>query len=79
MHITSLRQVIGRGGSIHRWLFATGATAGRFQGGAFSRPNSNSAPFADSDALARELLSAPAAMNQWELAGAIAQTHRTLG
>jgi len=78
MHITSLRQVIGRGGNIHRWLFAVGATVGRFQAGAFSRPNSNSAPFADSDALAREILSAPATMSHWELASAIADSHRSI-
>lgn len=76
MHITSLRQAIGAGQRIQRWLFASGAAVGRFQAGAFSRPQSNSAPFADSDALARELLSAPATMQPWELAGAVAQAHQ---
>ena len=51
---------------------------GRFQSGAFSRPHSNSAPFADSDALARELLSAPKTMSGWELAGTIAENHRSI-
>lgn len=78
MHITSLRQVIARDGSIQRWLLAVGAAVGRFQAGAFSRPNSNSAPFADSDALARELLSAPATMSHWELAGSVADSHRSI-
>jgi len=78
MHITSLRQVIGRAGRVQRWLFATGAAVGRFQAGAFSRPQSNSAPFADSDALARELLAAPASMEQWELAGTVVQAHHSI-
>lgn len=78
MHITSLRQAIGRKGRIQRWLFATGAAVGRFQAGAFARPQSNSASFADSDALARELLSAPATMDQWELAGAVTQAHQSI-
>lgn len=78
MHVTSLRQVIGRDSKIYRWLFATGAGVGRFQAGAFSRPHANSAPFADSDALARELLSAPKTMSGWELAGSIAEHHRSI-
>ncbi|GAA1405000.1 adenylate cyclase [Glutamicibacter uratoxydans] len=79
LHINSLRQVIGPDGAVHRWLFAVGASVSGIQGGAFSRPKSNSAPFADSDALAREVLSAPARMSPWELAGSVGDAHRILG
>lgn len=54
--ITSKHHVVGPRGERHETLFAVGPGTSAWGSGAFSRPNSNAAPFRDNDALARLLL-----------------------
>lgn len=58
LRVDSTHRVITASGDTVSWLFAAGAGVAGFGGGAFSRPHSNAAPFRDSDAIAREILSA---------------------
>lgn len=58
------------------WLFAVGAGTSGWGAGAFARPHSNSAPFRDTDALARRLLVDPAPVaSVSELESALAVVH----
>ncbi|WP_181149707.1 FAD/NAD(P)-binding domain-containing protein [Arthrobacter sp. MYb227] len=58
IRVDACHRIIDRAGKTRPWLFAVGAGVAGFSAGAFSRPHSNAAPFRDSDALAREILSA---------------------
>ena len=54
--VDSFARLLDSKGRTRRGLYAVGAATSGFSGGAFSRPNSNAAPFRDSDALARRIL-----------------------
>lgn len=71
----------------HPWLFAVGAGVSGWGTGAFSRPNSNAAPFRDTDALARVLLAGvaeppraePRIMSDTSFAAYLDSIHRYVG
>ena len=54
--VDSESRLVAADGRTRPGLYAVGPAASGWSGGAFSRPNSNAAPFRDSDALARRIL-----------------------
>ncbi|MFF5791917.1 FAD/NAD(P)-binding protein [Paeniglutamicibacter sp. NPDC012692] len=81
------RAVDGQG-SACPWLYAVGAGISGWSAGAFSRPLSNAAPFRDTDALARLVLTSipkpvarpePTFMSETALAACIDSVHRYVG
>ncbi|MEC5201174.1 putative NAD(P)/FAD-binding protein YdhS [Arthrobacter sp. PL16] len=54
--VDSSSRIVAPDGSTRQGLYAVGPATSGWSGGAFSRPNSNAAPFRDSDALARRIL-----------------------
>ncbi|MBD7994744.1 FAD/NAD(P)-binding protein [Arthrobacter sp. Sa2CUA1] len=59
--VDSRARLVGADGGTRPGLYAVGPATSGWGGGAFARPNSNAAPFRDSDALARQILTDVAA------------------
>lgn len=85
MLVDSASRLVATDGSTRPGLYAVGPATSGWNGGAFSRPNSNAAPFRDSDALARRILTdlaePPAIPNGFSsdrLAASITQLHSSL-
>lgn len=55
--VDSSSRLVAADGGARPGLYAVGPATSGWNGGAFARPNSNAAPFRDSDALARSVLS----------------------
>ncbi|MHA7285534.1 FAD/NAD(P)-binding protein [Arthrobacter sp. MDT3-44] len=84
--VDSSSRLVAADGSTRRGLYAVGPAASGWNGGAFSRPSSNAAPFRDSDAMARRILTdlmelpdpAPESFSSARLAASITQLHSSL-
>jgi uncharacterized NAD(P)/FAD-binding protein YdhS len=84
--VDSSSRLVAADGSTRPGLYAVGPAVSGWSGGAFSRPSSNAAPFRDSDALARRILTdvmelpaaAPDSFSSARLAASITQLHSSL-
>ncbi|WP_312182438.1 FAD/NAD(P)-binding protein [Arthrobacter sp.] len=83
--VDSSARLVGADGGTRTGLYAVGPATSGWGSGAFARPNSNAAPFRESDALARLILTDLAAMSLApgdtsgaRLAAAINQLHSSL-
>lgn len=81
-------RVVDARGQASRWLYAVGAGVSGWSAGAFARPHSNAAPFRDTDALARRLLTdlpvpvprpEPSSMSDTAFAASLDSVHRYVG